>query len=476
MEKIKKFARDNWTRMLMLLLISASAVCIMLDIVKYFNISKSYSPYIVIIPLGLGICMKIFYARKEKMGQIENIVFVLCMAIVEYFFLIMKNKVDVVFQVKILIYILTSGSVLLFFVRKEISMSDKHEVNEEQKSDKKIFSLYYINTDKVYEIAMLLNNKIITGGTRENETESSVDIKTSLGINSNLSYLEAIKATEFQRKAMSWMYRGKEIFKPLNTGWIDENVACVREWVANIFFYRKGDTTIMVDAGYNYDRLAEKMGWLGIDPKSIHHILITHQDTDHVGAVEADSPGLFRNAKLYIGEIENRYLTGEVRRKVIYHLYKLPQVTINNEKVLLHDGRVLDIDGIKIECFLVPGHTWGHMVYLVDGKYLFTGDILWFGADGGYSFISSLAEDNKLAVKSLALLEKKLRKRGLHPLFITGHTGWTDNMEFAFAHKNELCSPFKKRAHDPNALYDAYDESDDTEENAKSGFLKGVGR
>ena len=105
MEKIKKFARDNWTRMLMLLLISASAVCIMLDIVKYFNISKSYSPYIVIIPLGLGICMKIFYARKEKMGQIENIVFVLCMAIVEYFFLIMKNKVDVVFQVKILIYI-----------------------------------------------------------------------------------------------------------------------------------------------------------------------------------------------------------------------------------------------------------------------------------------------------------------------------------------------------------------------------------
>ncbi|WP_396342937.1 hypothetical protein [Faecalibacterium prausnitzii] len=38
------------------------------------------------------------------------------------------------------------------------------------------------------------------------------------------------KATEFQRKAMSRMYRGKEIFKPLNTGWIDENVVCVREW------------------------------------------------------------------------------------------------------------------------------------------------------------------------------------------------------------------------------------------------------
>ena len=284
------------------------------------------------------------------------------------------------------------------------------------------------------------------------------------------------KATEFQRKAMSKMYRGKEIFKPLNTGWVDEHVACVREWVANIFFYRKGDTTIMIDAGYNYDRLEEKMGWLEIDSKSIRHILITHQDTDHVGAVEADSPGLFRDAKLYIGEIENRYLTGEVRRKVIYHLYRLPQVTINNEKVLLTEGQVLDIDGIRIECLLVPGHTWGHMVYLIDDKYLFTGDTILVGADGGYGFISALAEDNKLAVKSLAALEQKLQSRGLHPVFLTGHTGWTDNFEFAFAHREALCSPFKKKVHDPSAPYDAYDESDDTEKMAKSVFLKGVGR
>lgn len=116
------------------------------------------------------------------------------------------------------------------------------------------------------------------------------------------------------------------------------------------------------------------------------------------------------------------------------------------------------------------------MVYLIDDKYLFTGDTLWFGADGGYSFISSLAEDNELAVQSLAELEWKLRARGLHPYFITGHTGWTDNFAFAFAHKDKSCSPFKKRVHDPSAPYDAYDESDDTEENAKSGFLKGVGR
>ncbi len=282
------------------------------------------------------------------------------------------------------------------------------------------------------------------------------------------------KATEFQKKEMSKMYRGKEIFKPLNTGWLDDNVACVREWVANIFFYRKKGKTIMLDAGYNYDRLAEKMAWLGIKPEEISDILITHQDTDHVGAVEADSPGLFKNAKIYIGEIENKYLTGEKRRKVIYKLYKLPQVTVKNQKVLLKDGEKFKIGDINIEAFLVPGHTWGHMVYLIDDKYLFTGDTIWFGADGGYSFISALAENNKLAVKSLSEFEQKLKARGLKPIFITGHTGYTDDFEFAFAHKDKLCSPFKKRVHDPSAPYDAYDESDDTEEKAKNVRLQPV--
>ena len=277
------------------------------------------------------------------------------------------------------------------------------------------------------------------------------------------------KASNFQRKVMSLGYRGKEIFKPLNTGRIDDHVVCVREWIANIFFYTKNGTTIMIDAGYNYDRLKEKMEWLDIDPQSIRHILITHQDSDHVGAVERDSDGLFKEATIYLSETENRYLTGEVRRRVIFGLYKLPMVITDNEKVLLTDGQILDIDGIKVEAILVPGHTWGHMVYLIDDTYLFTGDTLWFGPDGGYSFINSLAEDNDLAKKSLIKLEQKLRKRN-HPVnVITGHTGWTDSLDYAFAHIDKICNSFKKqKPHDPNAPYDGYDERDDTREKARS--------
>ncbi len=280
------------------------------------------------------------------------------------------------------------------------------------------------------------------------------------------------KDTEDQRKSMSRLFRGTQIFKPLNTGRIDEHVACVREWIANIFFYTKNGATIMIDAGYNYPRLKEKMGWLDIDPASIRHIFITHQDTDHVGALEKDSDLLFKDAMVYLSEIENRYLTGEARRRVIYHLYKLPMVRTDNRRVTLTDGQVLDIEGIKVECILVPGHTWGHMVYLIDDEYLFTGDTIWFGADGGYSFISTLAESNKVAVQSLEKLEKNLRARKGRIAVITGHTGWSDDLDFVFAHRDRLCSLFRRRVPDPEAPYDGYIEDDDTEEQARTVPLK----
>ena len=280
------------------------------------------------------------------------------------------------------------------------------------------------------------------------------------------------KDSDSQRSFMSFMYRGKEIFKPLNTGWIDERVATVREWVANVYFYTKNGKTIMIDAGYNYERLEEKMGWLDISPSSIDEILLTHLDTDHVGAVEKDSEGIFKSAKLYIGETESKYLTGELRRRVLFKLYKLPKVDIENEIELLQDGDIFYIGDIKVEAILVPGHTLGHLVYLIDDAYLFTGDTIWFGSDGGYSFLNSLAEDNALSIRSLERLEKLLKERGLSPKIISGHTGWTDDLEFAFRHRNKVCNSMKKqKPHDPTAPYDGYDEREDTEERARGERL-----
>ena len=279
--------------------------------------------------------------------------------------------------------------------------------------------------------------------------------------------------SRFQVKFMSFMFKGKEIFKPLNTGFIDDRVSCIREYVANIYFYSKDGHTIMIDAGYNYDRLAEKMQWLGINSKDIKEILVTHQDTDHVGAIEQGSDELFRDATIYIGNIENEYLEGRKHRKVFWGLTTLPQVIIDNPKILIEDGQIFYIGNIKIEAFLVPGHTWGHLVYLVDDCYLFTGDTLWLGADGGYAFLNTLAEDRKLQCQSLQRLKEILVKSNLQLKIITGHTGWTDDFDFAFAHIDEICNSMRRKpkVHDPKAPYDGFDESEDTEENARGGYL-----
>ena len=59
--------------------------------------------------------------------------------------------------------------------------------------------------------------------------------------------------------------------------------------------------------------------------------------------------------------------------------------------------------------------------------------------------------------------------RGLHPKVITGHTGWSKNLDKVFLHRDHVCNSFKKQKPvDPEAPYDGYNESDDIEENAKA--------
>ena len=45
-------------------------------------------------------------------------------------------------------------------------------------------------------------------------------------------------------------------------------------------------------------------------------------------------------------------------------------------------------------------------------------------------------------------------------------TAESDDLDFVFAHRDKLC--LHKRVPDPDALYDGYDESDDTEEKART--------
>ena len=278
----------------------------------------------------------------------------------------------------------------------------------------------------------------------------------------------ASKESARQEVMMSKLFKGKEILNPLDTGWIDDRTACIREYSANIFFYTKNGTTILIDAGFNYDRLEEKMKWLGIAPDSVSSIFLTHLDVDRTEALEKDSPVRFPEAKVYLGSLEQQYVTGLISRKTFGGIIKLPAPQLQKAPALLTDGAVVDCGGIRVEAMLVPGHTWGHMVYLVDDTYLFTGDTIWLGPDGGKSYVNVLAEDNKKAVDSLRNLKERLQERNLKPAVITAHTGWTSDFAFAFSHIDQVCNAVvKQKPHDPDVPVDPYDESGDIEKKAR---------
>lgn len=280
------------------------------------------------------------------------------------------------------------------------------------------------------------------------------------------------KDSNRQDRMLSLFFKGKEILKPMDTGWINDHVACLRENAANVYFYTKDGATIMIDAGFDYDRLENKMGWLGLKPENVTDILMTHQDPDRAGLLEKSCSQPFPQMRLYLGALENEYLTGLVKRKWFGGLNKLPKLELCKAPNLMRDGQVINIEGIRVEAMLTPGHTWGHMAYLVDDAYLFTGDALWLGPEGGFGSVNVLSEDNEMAVKSLVHLKEKLQERGLKPMILTAHTGWTDDLDFAFKHADQVCNGFKKQTpHDINAPVDAFDESSDIEQKARKQRL-----
>lgn len=190
--KIKQIICKEWKNIIAIILVSLSIVFILQDVIASFAVPAFYSPYIVVLPATIAIVLKLCCFKKKCIVAVNMICFAIWLAIIEYLGLMFFDKTEFLLKVKIFMYMVTVLYLLIY------SRIEKNTIAEEtkymqQENERKIFSLYYINTDKVYEIAMLLNNKIVTGGTRENEVESNIERQTSIGINTNLSYLEAVK-------------------------------------------------------------------------------------------------------------------------------------------------------------------------------------------------------------------------------------------------------------------------------------------
>jgi glyoxylase-like metal-dependent hydrolase (beta-lactamase superfamily II) len=187
----------------------------------------------------------------------------------------------------------------------------------------------------------------------------------------------------------------------------------------NMYLIKSGENYIAIDAGNKLQELKQGMDALEVSPEKVVAVLLTHSDSDHVGGLS-----LFKNAKVYISSAEEQMIDGQTVRALVImkNSFHIPY-----EK--LEDNQMIDISGVKIKCILTPGHTPGHMCYLINDKYLFSGDTLSLKDGKSRLFNDAFNMDSSVQ----AISDRDLAKLTDVQYIFTAHHGYTGNFMKAMA-------------------------------------------
>ena len=206
-------------------------------------------------------------------------------------------------------------------------------------------------------------------------------------------------------------------FAPLETGKVIDDIFVVKDDFANFYIIKDGDQYIVIDCATDPSIVAEEMKKLNITSEKVVAVFLTHTDGDHVGALS-----LFNKSKLYMSKEEEQMINGK-QTKFLWFSNSI----VRTDYILLTDHESIQIGNLKIEGILAPGHTSGMMAYLVNDKYLFTGDILSL-KDGKIAPIPAFFDmDTKQAVKSMELM----RYIPSAEYIFTSHWGYTSDYNAA---------------------------------------------
>ena len=134
------------------------------------------------------------------------------------------------------------------------------------------------------------------------------------------------------------------------TGKVSEMIyaICDRE-DTNFFIYTDGQDTICFDVGYiNNNYVKKDFQKIGINPKTISHVFLTHTDMDHAGAIDTDSKSdwLNNNTTIYMSNEEENLIKKRKRRRFLFFtpIKILKQYYFLNDEDIEYGGHILNCE------------------------------------------------------------------------------------------------------------------------------------
>ncbi|MBW8000902.1 MAG: MBL fold metallo-hydrolase [Planctomycetes bacterium] len=141
-----------------------------------------------------------------------------------------------------------------------------------------------------------------------------------------------------------------------------------------------GNDCVIVDTGLVAEPLVDFLKSGELNPLAV---ILTHGHADHIlglGLLGQNFPDI----KVYIHKLDAGMLTGETE-----NLSEMTGVNFRTKPadVIVEDGDVIDVAGIKLEVLHTPGHTPGGIcLYAKQENVVFVGDTLFAGSVGRTDF------------------------------------------------------------------------------------------
>lgn len=139
---------------------------------------------------------------------------------------------------------------------------------------------------------------------------------------------------------------------------------------------------LVVDPGFEPEKIIDWLERKGLNPAAI---LITHAHGDHIAGNQALKKR-WPECPLAIGAADARKLTDphmNLSKMFGFNLFSPPA------DVTFQDGEIYTAAGISVQVRAIPGHSSGHVVYLLqdcDPLTAFVGDVIFAGGIGRTDF------------------------------------------------------------------------------------------